>query len=39
MGEAKQTLHIRLFGDALGPVSAIDDTLAAFKVSAAREAA
>lgn len=36
---AKMTLHVRLLGDALPPVSALDDTLAAFSVAAAREAA
>jgi len=36
---AKLTLRVRLFGDALPPVSALDDTLAAWSVAAAREAA
>ncbi len=36
---AKQTLHVRLLGDALPPVSRLEDTLAAWNVSAAREAA
>jgi hypothetical protein len=36
---AKQTLHFRLLGDALPPVSALDSTLEAWSVSAAREAA
>ncbi|MFZ0742811.1 MAG: DUF5995 family protein [Terracidiphilus sp.] len=36
---AKQTLHVRLLGDALPPVSRLEDTLGAFSVSAAREAA
>ena len=36
---AMQTLHVRLLGDALPPVSRLEDTLAAFSVSAAREAA
>jgi hypothetical protein len=36
---AKQTLHVRLLGDALPPVSHLEDALAAFSVSAAREAA
>jgi hypothetical protein len=36
---AKKTLHVRLLGDALPPVSALDNTLAAWSVSAAREAA
>ena len=36
---AKTTLHVRLLGDALPPVSALDDTLAAWSVAAAREAA
>jgi hypothetical protein len=37
--EAKQTLNVRLLGDALPPVSHLDDTLAAWSVAAAREAA
>jgi hypothetical protein len=36
---AKETLHVRLLGDALPPVSRLEDTLAAWNVSAAREAA
>ena len=36
---AKRTLRVRLLGDALPPVSALDDTLAAWSVAAAREAA
>jgi hypothetical protein len=36
---AKQTLHVRLLGDALPPVSHLEDTLAGWSVSAAREAA
>jgi len=36
---AKQTLNLRLLGDALPPVSHIEDTIAAWDVSAAREAA
>jgi len=36
---AKTTLRVRLLGDALPPVSALDDTLAAWSVAAAREAA
>jgi len=36
---AKNTLHVRLLGDALPPVSALDDNLAAWCVAAAREAA
>jgi hypothetical protein len=36
---AKHTLHIRLLGDPLPPVSHLEDTIAAWKVSAAREAA
>jgi len=36
---AKRTLHVRLLGDALPPVSGLEDTLAAWSVSAAREAA
>ncbi len=37
--EAKQTLHARLLGDALPAVSSLEDTLAAWNVSAARETA
>jgi len=36
---AKQTLHVRLAGDALPAVSHLDDTIAAWSVSAARESA
>lgn len=36
---AKQTLHIRLLGDPLPPVSNLENTLAAWSVSAARESA
>jgi hypothetical protein len=36
---AKQTLHVRLLGDALPPVSHLENTIAAWNVSAAREAA
>ena len=36
---ARQELHVRLLGDALPPVSRVEDTLAAWSVSAAREAA
>jgi hypothetical protein len=36
---AKLTLHVRLLGDALPPVSQLEDTLAAWSVSAARESA
>ena len=36
---AKQTLRVRLLGDALPPVSALEDTVGAWSVSAAREAA
>jgi hypothetical protein len=36
---AKQSLHVRLLGDALPPVSALDDTLAAWSLAAAREGA
>lgn len=36
---AKQTLHVRLLGEALPPVSHLEDTIAAWSVSAAREAA
>ena len=36
---AKQTLHVRLPGDPLPPVSHLEDTVAAWSVSAAREAA
>jgi hypothetical protein len=36
---AKSTLHVRLAGDALPEVSHLEDTIAAWNVSAAREAA
>jgi Family of unknown function (DUF5995) len=36
---AKQTLHVRLLGDSLPAVSRLEDTLGAWSVSAAREAA
>jgi hypothetical protein len=36
---AKITLRVRLLGDAMPPVSALDNTLAAWSVAAAREAA
>ena len=36
---AKQTLRVRLIGDPLPPVSHLEDTIAAWDVSAAREAA
>ncbi len=36
---AKQTLRVRLLGDPLPPVSHLEDTIAAWNVSAAREAA
>jgi hypothetical protein len=36
---AKITLRVRLLGDAIPPVSALDNTLAAWSVAAAREAA
>ncbi len=36
---AKQSLRVRLLGDALPPVSRLEDTLAAWSVTAAREAA
>ncbi|MGD0914015.1 MAG: DUF5995 family protein [Terracidiphilus sp.] len=36
---AKQTLHVDLLGDALPPVGRLEDTLAAWNVTAAREAA
>jgi len=36
---AKKELHVRLLGDALPPVSHMEDTIAAFSVAAAREAA
>jgi hypothetical protein len=36
---AKRQLHVRLLGDALPAVSHVEDTLAAFSVTAAREAA
>jgi uncharacterized protein DUF5995 len=37
--QAKAELHVRLLGDLLPPVSTLEDTLAAFSMSAAREAA
>jgi hypothetical protein len=37
--EAKRTLHVRLLGDALPPVSHVEDTIAGWSVAAAREAA
>lgn len=36
---AKQTLHVRLLGDPLPPVSRLEDTIAAWSVGAAREGA
>ena len=36
---AKVELHVRLLGDVLPPVSTLEDTLAAFSMTAAREAA
>jgi hypothetical protein len=36
---AERTLHVRLLGDALPPVSHLEDTIAAWSVSAARESA
>ncbi len=36
---AKQTLHVRLLGEALPPVSHLENLIAAWSVSAAREAA
>jgi hypothetical protein len=36
---AKRTLHVRLLGGALPPVSQLEDTIAAWNVSAARESA
>ncbi|MFN7993569.1 MAG: DUF5995 family protein [Bryobacteraceae bacterium] len=36
---AKRTLHVRLLGDALPPVSGLENTLAAWNLGAAREAA
>ena len=36
---AKRALHVRLLGDALPPVSSLEDILAAWSVAAAREAA
>ena len=36
---AKTTLHVRLLGDLLPPVSTLEDALAAFSMTAAREAA
>jgi len=37
--QAKTTLHARLLGDSLPPVSHLDDTLAAWSLAAARETA
>jgi hypothetical protein len=37
--EAKQTLHVRLLGDQLPAVSHLDDVIAAWSISAAREKA
>jgi hypothetical protein len=37
--EAKTELHVRLLGDLLPPVSRLEDAIAAFSVTAAREAA
>ena len=37
--EAKQTLNVRLLGDVLPPVNVLEDTVAGWSVSAAREAA
>jgi len=37
--EAKQTLNVRLLGEVLPPVNVIEDTVAGWSVSAAREAA
>jgi hypothetical protein len=39
VNEAKATLHVGLLGDALPPVGRLEDTLAAWDLSAAREAA
>lgn len=39
IGTAKTTLNVRLPGDALPPVTHLEDTLAAWNVSAARESA
>jgi hypothetical protein len=39
VGAAKAQLQVRLLGDALPPVSHLEETIAAFSVSAAREAA
>jgi hypothetical protein len=36
---AKRSLHVRLLGDALPPVSRLEDTIAAWSVGAARESA
>ncbi|HEV2444558.1 MAG TPA: DUF5995 family protein, partial [Candidatus Sulfopaludibacter sp.] len=36
---ARQTLHVRLLGDGLPPVSHLEDTIAAWSVCAARESA
>jgi hypothetical protein len=37
INSAKQTLHLRLLGDALPPVSQIEDTIAGWSMAAARE--
>jgi hypothetical protein len=37
--EAKQTMHVRLLGEALPDFAMLEDTIAAWSVSAAREAA
>ncbi len=39
INQAKQALHVGLLGDALPPVGRLEDTLAAWDVSAARESA
>ena len=39
LDSARQTLHVRLLGDALPVVSHVEDTIAAWSVSAAREKA
>jgi hypothetical protein len=37
--EAEQDMHLRLLGDALPPISALDDKIAAWSLSTVREAA
>ena len=39
MEEAKHTLNVRLLGEVLPPAAQLEDTVAAWSISAAREAA